>query len=362
MLTTKRNQIRLGWCFVVFALWAVGQYAPKIDKDLDRIGGVAGGGGSSITTGPSDCLDINTTPDPDEIDLATPVTPCVVYLNSPNSQSIGVAGTAIDSTLPLALVTNTSGGSLTLTGTPTIEAPIANGQTLTICAITNNIVLQDEANLANSDIRNSGSNITIVANGTCARATAHNSEWHFTQSGGTQTFHKDLSPCGTNVTGTITHQNGWTFPSVTPATTVVGEASGQRYCGIAFDDAAPVDIAGVNVDLSSWNGTSPITIRYMFSVSSGGTNGQDIRFAFETAFVTAGDDITTTFTFNAAQARVIDLPAAGTANTTYADSFVLTTTGGVANDLMLIRITRDGADAADTLAADGRIIQMSLSW
>jgi len=78
------------------------------------------------------------------------------------SQSIASAGTAITVDRFLCLIKNTSGGSLTLTGTPTI-ANGAGGEIIRVMNVgTNPFVLQDQGTLASSNLRLKTSTVTLA--------------------------------------------------------------------------------------------------------------------------------------------------------------------------------------------------------
>lgn len=79
------------------------------------------------------------------------------------SQNIAVVGDTILSGNSFVALTNTSGGSLTLTSTPTIAAGTVNGQILIVQVLGSfSIVLQDETGLAGCKLRNTSASSKTV--------------------------------------------------------------------------------------------------------------------------------------------------------------------------------------------------------
>lgn len=77
------------------------------------------------------------------------------------SNNITAAGNSIVANRRTVLITNTTGGSITLTSTPTI-ADGSNGEVIRVVNVgTQNVVIQDQGTLANSNLRLTGNSITL---------------------------------------------------------------------------------------------------------------------------------------------------------------------------------------------------------
>ena len=78
------------------------------------------------------------------------------------AQSITVAGDTIAPSGDVKIVTNTTGGGITLTSAPSIPNGI-NGQRMTVMNVgTQNVVIQDQGTLASSNLRLNGTSVTIA--------------------------------------------------------------------------------------------------------------------------------------------------------------------------------------------------------
>lgn len=75
-------------------------------------------------------------------------------------QSLPVAATTINPS-DYVILTNTSGGALTVTAAPTIPNGFDGERCLLLNVSANNIVLQDQGTLANSNLRLSAATITL---------------------------------------------------------------------------------------------------------------------------------------------------------------------------------------------------------
>jgi hypothetical protein len=83
-------------------------------------------------------------------------------VDTPAAQTLSAAGNAITATAKVKALTNSTGGSLTLTSAPTI-ADGQNGQIIELVNVgTQDIVLQDQGTLPSSNLRLTAASITLT--------------------------------------------------------------------------------------------------------------------------------------------------------------------------------------------------------
>jgi hypothetical protein len=242
--------------------------------------------------------------------------------------------------------------SYTLTSTPTIADGAYNGERITITNVTNfNLILQDEANLANTNLRFGGSNLTIGYRGSATLVwNTALSAWvrAITASSITTVpvqFGLPFCMIATHTGTTGSSGNGWTKGGSGSLTTITLDGNGTN-CHTQFA-AAYAGEAWVNLNSvvipAGWDGNSPsITFAHWLAPASTMVAGERVDWLVSVGCIADGET------------GVVSYNAANTFSTTYPSSpagkryFVTETdqdmTGCAAGEQMAIKYLRSASD------------------
>jgi hypothetical protein len=148
----------------------------------------------------------------------------------------------------------------------------------------------------------------------------------------------------------------WDLPASAAPTPTVVTGTHVNFGTLSFADAGAAS-AQITLKLpGDWTGAIDAKILWRTSATSG-----NCKWNLATSFTAIGGTEVADNAFNAAQS--VTTAAPGTANRVQeSDISSLTTTGASAGELMHLKISRDGTDGSDTIAAAAQLIGVEITW
>jgi len=147
----------------------------------------------------------------------------------------------------------------------------------------------------------------------------------------------------------------WSFPTTNPAVPACQTGTNTQYGTLDFADGANVLSAQTHLMLSSdWTGTIGAKFKWFTSATTGAV-------VWQIATICVADAETSDPAFNTAS-TVTDTAKGTTLQLNDASIASVTITGCAAGELMYVRVFRDPATGADTLAATARLVGVELTY
>jgi hypothetical protein len=148
----------------------------------------------------------------------------------------------------------------------------------------------------------------------------------------------------------------WDLPASNAPTATVITGSNVNFGTLSFPDSG-ASSAQITLKLpGDWSGAIDAKILWKTSATSG-----NCKWNLATSFTAIGGTEVADNAFNSAQN--VTTAAPGTANRIQeSDIASLTTTGASAGELMHLKISRDGTDGSDTIAAAAELVGVEITW